>query len=58
MPLDLARRGIGSTSPNPRVGAVLVSGDHVVGEGWHERAGEPHAEALAIKKAGDRGKGC
>jgi diaminohydroxyphosphoribosylaminopyrimidine deaminase/5-amino-6-(5-phosphoribosylamino)uracil reductase len=49
--LGLARRGYGGTSPNPMVGAVLVRGDKIVGEGWHQRAGEPHAEINAIQSA-------
>lgn len=55
--LTLARRGLTSTDPNPRVGCVLVRDDHVVGEGWHERAGEPHAEAIALDAAGARARG-
>jgi len=46
--LALARRAWGRTHPNPMVGAVLVSGDRVLGEGWHERAGEGHAEVRAL----------
>ena len=46
--LQLAERGRYSTSPNPRVGCVLVKNGAVIGEGWHVRAGEPHAEALAL----------
>jgi diaminohydroxyphosphoribosylaminopyrimidine deaminase/5-amino-6-(5-phosphoribosylamino)uracil reductase len=46
--LELASRGIGSTSPNPLVGAVIVKNGEVIGEGWHERAGAPHAEVNAI----------
>ena len=42
--LRLAEKGLYTTSPNPRVGCVLVKGNRIVGEGWHERAGEPHAE--------------
>ncbi len=42
---ELAQRGLYTTDPNPRVGCVLVRDGQVVGEGWHERAGEPHAEA-------------
>jgi diaminohydroxyphosphoribosylaminopyrimidine deaminase / 5-amino-6-(5-phosphoribosylamino)uracil reductase len=42
--LQLAARGLDTTDPNPRVGCVLVRDGEVVGEGWHERAGEPHAE--------------
>lgn len=50
--LALARRGIGKTSPNPCVGAVVVRGGKIVGEGWHRRAGEAHAEVNAIAAAG------
>jgi len=53
--LALARRGLGRTSPNPAVGAVLVRGGRVIGEGWHRRAGEPHAEILALRGANARG---
>ena len=49
--LALASRGSGTTHPNPMVGAVIVQGGKVVGEGWHCRPGEPHAEILAIEKA-------
>lgn len=49
--LGLARRGYGATSPNPMVGAVLVKGGKVIGEGWHRRAGEAHAEIEAIRDA-------
>jgi diaminohydroxyphosphoribosylaminopyrimidine deaminase / 5-amino-6-(5-phosphoribosylamino)uracil reductase len=49
--LALARRGLGKTSPNPAVGAVLVRGGKVIGEGWHKRAGGSHAEVEAIRKA-------
>ncbi len=55
--LDLAARGRGTTSPNPMVGCVLVRGDDVVGEGWHGRAGGPHAEAVALAAAGDGARG-
>jgi diaminohydroxyphosphoribosylaminopyrimidine deaminase/5-amino-6-(5-phosphoribosylamino)uracil reductase len=55
--LELAERGLFSTHPNPRVGAVLVRDDEIVGEGWHERAGEPHAEPIAIRAAGERARG-
>jgi len=50
--LSLAKRGIGRVSPNPMVGAVVVRGDKVVGEGYHHCAGEPHAEILALDAAG------
>jgi diaminohydroxyphosphoribosylaminopyrimidine deaminase/5-amino-6-(5-phosphoribosylamino)uracil reductase len=52
--LVLARRGVGKTSPNPAVGAVLVRGGKIIGEGWHKRAGGPHAEVVALGKAGVR----
>ncbi len=56
--LFLAARGRGRTSPNPMVGAVLVSPDGlIVGQGYHERAGEPHAEAHALDMAGSRARG-
>ena len=55
--LQLAERGLWTTSPNPRVGCVLVRDGDVVGEGWHEKAGEPHAEVHALRVAGDKAKG-
>lgn len=55
--LELAERGRGTTQPNPIVGAVLVREGEVVGEGWHERHGEPHAEAHALAAAGERARG-
>jgi diaminohydroxyphosphoribosylaminopyrimidine deaminase/5-amino-6-(5-phosphoribosylamino)uracil reductase len=55
--LRLAERGLYTTSPNPRVGCVLVREGGVVGEGWHERAGEPHAEVLALHAAGEAARG-
>jgi len=55
--LDLAMRGLGTVSPNPLVGAVIVKDGEVVGEGWHERAGEAHAEVRALDAAGDRAAG-
>lgn len=54
---ELAERAIGSTSPNPPVGAVLERHGAVVGEGFHHRAGEPHAEANALHEAGQRARG-
>jgi diaminohydroxyphosphoribosylaminopyrimidine deaminase/5-amino-6-(5-phosphoribosylamino)uracil reductase len=49
--LELAARGLYTTDPNPRVGCVLVRGNETLGEGWHERAGEAHAEVAALKAA-------
>jgi diaminohydroxyphosphoribosylaminopyrimidine deaminase/5-amino-6-(5-phosphoribosylamino)uracil reductase len=54
---ELAERGRGTTHPNPVVGAVVVSGDEVVGEGWHERKGGPHAEVVALAAAGAHASG-
>jgi diaminohydroxyphosphoribosylaminopyrimidine deaminase/5-amino-6-(5-phosphoribosylamino)uracil reductase len=50
--LRLAERGLWSTMPNPRVGCVIAANGEIVGEGWHEKAGEPHAEIHALKNAG------
>ncbi|MEE3157708.1 MAG: bifunctional diaminohydroxyphosphoribosylaminopyrimidine deaminase/5-amino-6-(5-phosphoribosylamino)uracil reductase RibD [Pseudomonadota bacterium] len=55
--LMLAERGLYTTEPNPRVGCVLVADDEVVGEGWHVRAGEGHAEVNALAQAGERARG-
>ena len=55
--IELAARARGRTSPNPMVGAVLVSGDAIVGEGFHARAGEPHAETIALAQAGAAARG-
>jgi diaminohydroxyphosphoribosylaminopyrimidine deaminase/5-amino-6-(5-phosphoribosylamino)uracil reductase len=55
--LELAERGRGTTNPNPIVGAVLVRDGEVVGEGWHERPGGPHAEIAALEKAGEAARG-
>ncbi|WP_188114796.1 bifunctional diaminohydroxyphosphoribosylaminopyrimidine deaminase/5-amino-6-(5-phosphoribosylamino)uracil reductase RibD [Methylococcus geothermalis] len=55
--LRLAEKGLYTTDPNPRVGCVLVHGNQVVGEGWHQRAGGPHAEIVALRNAGERAKG-
>lgn len=55
--LRLARRGLYSTHPNPRVGCVIVAAGESVGEGWHVRAGEPHAEVHALCQAGARARG-
>ncbi len=55
--LELARRGLYTTDPNPRVGCVVVRDGQVVGEGWHERAGGPHAEVRALEAAGEGARG-
>ena len=55
--LQLAERGAYTTTPNPRVGCVIVRDGVAVGEGWHERAGGPHAEVLALQVAGNRARG-
>ena len=55
--VELAERGRGTTHPNPVVGAVVAHGDEVVGEGWHERPGGPHAEVVALAAAGEAARG-
>ena len=55
--VELAERGRGTTHPNPVVGAVVARGDEVVGEGWHERKGGPHAEVVALEAAGEAARG-
>ncbi|WP_444934222.1 bifunctional diaminohydroxyphosphoribosylaminopyrimidine deaminase/5-amino-6-(5-phosphoribosylamino)uracil reductase RibD [Microbulbifer sp. JTAC008] len=56
--IQLAERGLYTTMPNPRVGCVITDGDgNIVGEGWHKRAGEPHAEIEALSDAGDLAQG-
>ena len=47
--LQLAERGLYTTTPNPRVGCVIVKAGRIIGEGWHEKAGEAHAEAMALR---------
>ena len=54
--LRLAEQGLYTTMPNPRVGCVIVKNDKVIGEGAHVKAGEPHAEVLALRQAGERAK--
>ena len=55
--LSLAKKGLGTTSPNPMVGALVVKGQRVLGEGYHRKAGEPHAEVIALERAGDGARG-
>jgi diaminohydroxyphosphoribosylaminopyrimidine deaminase / 5-amino-6-(5-phosphoribosylamino)uracil reductase len=55
--LELAALGLYTTDPNPRVGCVVASADGVLGEGWHARAGEPHAEVVALRAAGPQARG-
>lgn len=55
--LRLAERGLYTTTPNPRVGCVVVRDGAIIGEGWHERSGEPHAEVHALNNAGERTRG-
>ena len=55
--LELARRALGYTSPNPMVGAVIIKDGEIIGEGFHPKAGEPHAEVFALKNAGENARG-
>jgi diaminohydroxyphosphoribosylaminopyrimidine deaminase / 5-amino-6-(5-phosphoribosylamino)uracil reductase len=55
--LELAELGLYTTDPNPRVGCVIAAGEEILGEGWHVRAGEPHAEVLALRAAGPGARG-
>jgi diaminohydroxyphosphoribosylaminopyrimidine deaminase/5-amino-6-(5-phosphoribosylamino)uracil reductase len=54
--IELAKNGLGTTYPNPMVGSVIVLGDIIIGEGWHKKAGEPHAEVHAINSVKDKSK--
>lgn len=55
--IELARRALGRTTPNPLVGAVIVKDGEIVGEGFHPQAGQPHAEVFALRAAGEKAKG-
>jgi len=55
--IELARRGLETTDPNPRVGCVIARGEKVLAEGWHEWPGEPHAEAMALRALNGKAKG-
>lgn len=55
--LALARRGLGRTAPNPAVGAVVAKNGKIIGEGWHRKAGGPHAEVFALEQAGEKAEG-
>lgn len=55
--IELARRALGRTTPNPLVGSVIVKDGEIVGEGFHPQAGQPHAEVFALRAAGDKAKG-
>jgi diaminohydroxyphosphoribosylaminopyrimidine deaminase/5-amino-6-(5-phosphoribosylamino)uracil reductase len=55
--IQLAQQGLYTTQPNPRVGCVVVKDGHIVGEGFHARAGQPHAEVFALRQAGAQAQG-
>ncbi len=55
--LALAARGLYTATPNPRVGCVIAQGERIVGDGWHQRAGEAHAEVNALEQAGEAARG-
>lgn len=57
MCIQLAKKALGFTSPNPMVGCVIVKDGHIVGQGFHPKAGEPHAEVFALREAGENAKG-
>ena len=52
--IELAKNGLGTTHPNPLVGSIIVYKDEIIGEGWHKKAGEPHAEVIAINSVKDK----
>ncbi|MBV6572170.1 hypothetical protein JL980_04025 [Acinetobacter baumannii] len=55
--IELAKRGLYSTKPNPNVGCVIVKDDQMIGEGFHPRAGQPHAEGFAFRRPGEPAHG-
>ena len=55
--IKLAKKGAGFVEPNPRVGALVVRGGDIVGEGWHREYGGPHAEVVALADAGEAARG-
>ena len=55
--IKLARKGLYTTHPNPRVGCVVVKDGKIVGEAWHDMAGQPHAEVLALRQSGESARG-
>ncbi|NUF83895.1 bifunctional diaminohydroxyphosphoribosylaminopyrimidine deaminase/5-amino-6-(5-phosphoribosylamino)uracil reductase RibD [Acinetobacter seifertii] len=55
--IELAKRGLYSTKPNPNVGCVIVKDNQVIGEGFHPKAGQPHAEVFALREAGEQAQG-
>ncbi|EMO2546757.1 TPA: bifunctional diaminohydroxyphosphoribosylaminopyrimidine deaminase/5-amino-6-(5-phosphoribosylamino)uracil reductase RibD [Acinetobacter baumannii] len=55
--IELAKRGLYSTKPNPNVGCVIVKDDQLIGEGFHPKAGQPHAEVFALRQAGEQAQG-
>lgn len=55
--IELAKRGLYSTKPNPNVGCVIVKDDQLIGEGFHPKAGQPHAEVFALREAGEHAQG-
>jgi diaminohydroxyphosphoribosylaminopyrimidine deaminase / 5-amino-6-(5-phosphoribosylamino)uracil reductase len=57
MALTLAKKGLGTTSPNPMVGAVVLKGQRILGKGYHRKSGQPHAEIIALEEAGAQARG-
>jgi diaminohydroxyphosphoribosylaminopyrimidine deaminase / 5-amino-6-(5-phosphoribosylamino)uracil reductase len=55
--IGLSQRGVGRTAPNPSVGCLIVAADRVIGRGWTQPGGRPHAEAMALATAGDAARG-